>query len=63
MAKHMISKAMNIKIVGILDKNEEGKYIVAVENKDVGLTEYDLDEILKEMLGTEISITSTDEII
>jgi hypothetical protein len=59
----MISKAMNIKIVGILDKNEEGKYIVTVENKDVGLTEYDLDEILKEMLGTEISITSTDEII
>ena len=50
MAKHMISKAMNIKIVGILDKNEEGKYIVTVENKDVGLTEYDLDEILKEML-------------
>ena len=63
MAKHMISKAMNIKIVGIVDKNEEGKYIVTVENKDVGLTEYDLDEILKEMLGTEISITSTDEII
>lgn len=63
MAKHMISKAMNIKIVGILDKNEEGKYIVTVENKDVGLTEYDLDEILKEMLGTEISIASTDEII
>ena len=63
MAKHMISKAMNIKIVGILDKNEEGKYIVTVENKDVGLTEYDLDEILKEMLGTEISITYTDEII
>ena len=63
MAKHMISKAMNIKIVGILYKNEEGKYIVTVENKDVGLTEYDLDEILKEMLGTEISITSTDEII
>ena len=63
MAIHMISKAMNIKIVGILDKNEEGKYIVTVENKDVGLTEYDLDEILKEMLGTEISITSTDEII
>ena len=63
MAKHMISKAMNIKIVGILDKYEEGKYIVTVENKDVGLTEYDLDEILKEMLGTEISITSTDEII
>ena len=63
MAKHMISKAMNIKIVGILDKNEEGKYIVTVENKDVGLTEYDLDEILKEMLGTEISITSSDEII
>ena len=63
MAKHMISKAMNIKIVGILDKNEEGKYIVTVENKDVGLTEYDLDEFLKEMLGTEISITSTDEII
>ena len=63
MAKHMISKAMNIKIVGILDKNEEDKYIVTVENKDVGLTEYDLDEILKEMLGTEISITSTDEII
>ena len=63
MAKHMISKAMNIKIVGILDKNEEGKYIVTVENKDVGLTEYDLDEILKEMVGTEISITSTDEII
>ena len=62
MAKHMISKAMNIKIVGILDKNEEGKYIVTVENKDVGLTEYDLDEILKEMLGTEISITSTDEL-
>ena len=27
---------MNIKIVGILDKNEEGKYIVTVENKDVG---------------------------
>lgn len=63
MAKHMISKTINIKLVGILDKNEDGKYIVTVENKDEGITEYNLDEVLKEMLGTEVSITSIDETI
>lgn len=63
MAKHMISKTTNMKIVGNLDKSEDGKYIVVVENKDEGITEYNLDEILNQMLGTEIALTSVDELI
>lgn len=63
MAKHTISKSVNIKIIGILNKNEDGRYIVTVDNKDSGVTEYNLDEILNQMLETEISITSVDELI
>lgn len=62
MAKQMISKSINIKVVGVLDKNEDGKYIISIEGKD-NVQEYSLNEILDQCLGTEISLTSVDEMI
>ena len=43
--------------------NEDGKYIVSIENKDEGIQEYSLNEILDQCLGTEISLTSIDEVV
>ena len=61
MAKNIYTEQKLIKIVGTLDKNSEGKYICTVENKDYR-QEYDVIELLEQMLGTEISLCSVDEI-
>lgn len=62
MAKQRISKTTNFSICGILDKREDGKYIVTIESKDIGFREYELEDILEEMCGTEIELKSIDEI-
>jgi hypothetical protein len=61
MAKQMISKNTNIKVVGILDKNENGEYFVTIEDKD-NVTSFLLNPLLEEMVGTEISLSSVDEL-
>ncbi len=57
MAKQGFTKKQVISIVGLLEKNDEDKYIVSVEGKDT-FKEYDLAEILEQMEGSVISLTS-----
>ena len=61
MAKQMISKNKNIKVVGILDKNENGEFYVTIEDKD-NVRSFLLNPLLEEMIGTEVSISSVDEL-
>lgn len=62
MAKQMYSKNKTISIVGNLDKDDDGNYFVTVEQKYT-FKEYNLMDILEEMVGTEISLKSTEDII
>lgn len=57
MAKQGYTEKKVISIVGTLDKNEDDKYIVTVEGKDT-FKEYDLADILEEMEGHVISLSS-----
>ena len=57
MAKQKYEKKQIITICGTLDKNEDGRYIVTVEDKDT-FQEYDLADILGEMEGHVISLSS-----
>ena len=61
MAKQMISKNKNIKIVGILDKNENGEFYVTIEDKD-NVQSFLLSPLLEEMIGTEVTFNSVDEL-
>lgn len=61
MAKQMISKNTNIKVVGTLDKNENGEYFITIEDKD-DVMSFLLNPLLEEMIGTEISLSSVDEL-
>jgi hypothetical protein len=56
-----MEKKTIINAVGVLDKNEEGEYIVTVENKD-GIETYILEDILKECEGQIISISCAKDI-
>ena len=57
MAKQKYEKKQIITICGTLDKNEDDRYIVIVEDKDT-FQEYDLTDILEEMEGHVISLSS-----
>lgn len=57
MAKQKYERKNVIQIIGTLDKNDEDRYIVTVEDKD-NIQEYDLADILEEMEGHVISLTS-----
>ena len=57
MAKQKYEKKQIITICGTLDKNEDGRYIVTVEDKDT-FQENDLTDILEEMEGHVISLSS-----
>ena len=57
MAKQKYEKKRVISIVGTLDKNEDDRYIVTVEDKD-SFQEYDLADSLEELQGSVISLTS-----
>ena len=61
MAKNIYVEHTLIKIVGTLDKNENGDFICVVENKD-SVEEHNVLDILEQMVGTEISLQSVDEI-
>ena len=57
MTKQKYEKKQIITICGTLDKNEDDRYIVTVEDKDT-FQEYDLADILEELQGSVISLTS-----
>lgn len=59
MAKNIYTEQKLIKIVGNLDKTEDGKFICTVENKDF-VQEYNIIELLEQMIGTEISLQSVE---
>lgn len=61
MAKNLYEEKKIIKLVGNLDKNDNGEYICTVEDKD-RVQEYNVIEILDQMVGSEISLQSTEEI-
>ena len=61
MAKNLYEEKKIIKLIGTLDKNENGEFICTVEDKD-NVQEYNVIEILEQMIGSEISLQSTEEI-
>ena len=61
MAKNLYEEKKIIKLVGTLDKTENGEFICTVEDKD-NVQEYNVIEILEQMVGSEISLQSTEEI-
>lgn len=61
MAKNIYTEQKLIKLVGTLNKNDEGDFICTVEEKD-NVQEYNMIEILEQMVGTEISLQSVNEI-
>lgn len=61
MAKNVYTEQKLIKLVGTLDKNENNEFICTVEDKD-NVQEYNMTEILEQMVGTEISLQSVNEI-
>lgn len=61
MAKNIYTEQKLIKLVGTLNKNDEGGFICTVEEKD-NIQEYNMIEILEQMVGTEISLQSVNEI-
>ena len=61
MAKNVYTEQKVIKLVGNLDKDENGNFICTVEDKD-RVQEYNVIEILEQMVGSEISLQSTEEI-
>ena len=62
MAKNIYTEQKLIKLIGTLDKNENGEFICTVENKD-DVQEYNVIDILEQMVRTEISLQSTNEIV
>lgn len=61
MAKNIYTEQKVIKLVGNLDKDENGNFICTVEDKD-RVQEYNVIEILEQMIGTEISLSSVNEL-
>ena len=61
MAKNVYTEQKVIKLVGNLDKDENGNFICTVEDKD-RVQEYNVIEILEQMVGTEISLSSVNEL-
>ena len=61
MAKNVYTEQKVIKLIGNLDKDENGNFICTVEDKD-RVQEYNVIEILEQMVGTEISLSSVNEL-
>ena len=62
MAKNLYTEQKLIKMIGTLDKTESGEFICTVEGKD-SVQEYNVLEVLEQMVGTEISLQSINEIV
>ena len=61
MAKNLYTEQKLIKVVGTLEKTENGDFVCIVETKD-SVQEYNVIDLLNQMVGTEISLSSVDEI-
>lgn len=61
MAKNVYQKTINIKCIGNLDVNDNGEYIVIVESNNA-VEEINVNELLSSMVGSEINISSTEEV-
>lgn len=61
MAKQTFNIQKITKLIGRLDKNEDNKFIVTVEDKDT-VQEYDLEEILNSVLGSVVSFQSEENL-
>lgn len=59
MAKQIYERQKTIKLVGVLEKDDSDNYVVTVEGKD-SFEEIPLNDVLSDMLGTEISLISTE---
>lgn len=61
MAKQIFEKKKVVNLVGVLEKNDDGEYIVVVEDKD-SFKQYDLSEVLDEILGSVIFLKSEENL-
>lgn len=61
MAKQLIEKNKSFKVVGTLEKNDLGQFYVVISDKDYS-RQFMLEDILNEMTGTEISLTSVENL-
>jgi hypothetical protein len=59
--KNMYMEQKSIKIIGELEKLDDGTLVCLVKNKDI-IQEYKITDILEQMIGTEISLQSVNEI-
>lgn len=53
--KNMYMEQKSIKIIGELEKLDDGTLICLVKNKDI-IQEYKIADILEQMIGTEICL-------
>lgn len=56
--KSCFTKRLEINCTGYLDKNCDDEYVVVVEEKD-NTTEYLVEDLLRQMVGSEICIKSS----
>lgn len=61
MTKMKVEKNICYDICGVLDKTEDDRYTITVEDKD-SRQDYDLDSMLSEMLGSIVTIKSSTEV-
>lgn len=61
MAKQLIEKNKNFKVVGYLDKDIDGNFFVSISDKDSSQC-FNMNDILEQMVGTEISLVSVEEL-
>lgn len=61
MAKQLIEKNKNFKVVGYLDKDINGNFFVSISDKDSSQC-FNMNDILEQMTGTEISLVSVEEL-
>lgn len=58
MAKQTYEVKKTIKIVGVLDEREDGTLFVRVEDPKDIVREFDLKDIMKEMIGTLVTFSN-----
>jgi hypothetical protein len=59
--KAKFEKTVVLDAIGMLDKDESGRYVLIVEDKDDVQT-YALDDILKDIAGTQVQIKSVAQV-
>lgn len=59
--KAKFEKTVVLDAIGVLDKDDAGRYVLVVEDKDDVQT-YALDDILKDIAGTQVQIKSVAQV-